>query len=101
MRAAGVINWQSLRNCTTDSSTPNEGVAMKKLASALLLTVSALLMTGCARPFEWGYSPAYTAHERHEMIARNWDYEGKQIFDDIDAALLLRPSSRLTLWNVR
>jgi len=83
-------------------STPNEGVAMKKVATALLLTVCGLLMsTGCARPFEWGYSPAYTAQERHEMIARNWDYEGKQIFDDIDHALLLRPSGNLTMWNVR
>jgi hypothetical protein len=81
--------------------TPNEGVAMKKVATALLLTVYGLLMTGCARPFEWGYSPAYTAQERHEMIARNWDLEGKQIFDDIDAALLLRPVGHLTMWNVR
>jgi hypothetical protein len=74
---------------------------MKKAASALLLTVVGLLMTGCARPFEFGYSPAYTAHERHQQIARNWDYEGKQIFDDIDHALLLRPAGSLTMWNVR
>jgi hypothetical protein len=74
---------------------------MKKVASTLLLTILALAFTGCARPFEFGYSPAYTAHERHQMIARNWDYEGKQIFDDIDAALLLRPAGHLTLWNVR
>jgi hypothetical protein len=35
------------------------------------------------------------------MIARNWDYEGKQLVDDFDSAMLLRPSSRLTIWNVR
>ena len=74
---------------------------MKKVASALLLTVLGLLMSGCARPFEWGWSPAYTADERHKMIARNWDYEGKQMFDDIDHALLLRPAGHLTEWNVR
>jgi hypothetical protein len=35
------------------------------------------------------------------MIARNWDYEGKQLMDDVDMALLLRPASHLTIWNVR
>jgi hypothetical protein len=67
----------------------------------LLVCLLALVAGGCARPFEIGWSPAYTARERHHMIARNWDYEGKQLIDDLDSALLLRPSSRLTLWNVR
>jgi hypothetical protein len=67
----------------------------------LLVVLLALVAGGCARPFEIGWSPAYTARERHHMIARNWDYEGKQLIDDLDSALLLRPSSRLTLWNVR
>ena len=58
-------------------------------------------VVGCARPFEIGWSPAYTARERHHMIARNWDYEGKQLIDDVDSVLLLRPASRLTIWNVR
>ena len=74
---------------------------MKKFAASLVLLFTAVLTTGCARPFEWGWSPAYSGEERHKMIARNWDYEGKQIFDDIDAALLLRPMSHLTLWNLR
>ena len=56
---------------------------------------------GCARPFELGYTPAYTAHERDQQIARNWDYEGKQLVDDFDHALLLRPAGRMTIWNVR
>jgi hypothetical protein len=72
---------------------------MKKLAALTLLTVS--LVGGCARPFEVGWTPGYTAKERGQMIARNWDYEGKQSQDDLDHALLLRPASRLTAWNVR
>ena len=39
--------------------------------------------------------------ERQQLILRNWDYEGKQKDDDIDSALLLRPASHLTIWNVR
>ena len=74
---------------------------MKKFAASVVLLFSAVLSTGCARPFEWGYSVAYTTDERHKMIARNWDYEGKQMIDDIDSALLLRPMSHLTLWNLR
>ena len=75
---------------------------MKKLlaASALLLIVSSSAI-GCARPGEFGWTPAYSAHERGQLIARNWDYEGKQTQDDLDAILLLRPASRLTAWNVR
>ena len=75
---------------------------MSKLALlSLLLAVSALLSIGCARPFEIGYTPAYTTQERGEQIARNWDLEGKQMQDDIDHALLLRPAGNLTIWNVR
>jgi hypothetical protein len=74
---------------------------MKKFAASLVLLFAAVSNTGCARPFEWGWSPAYSADERHKMIARNWDYEGKQIFDDIDSILLLRPMSHLTMWNLR
>ena len=60
---------------------------MKKFAASLVLLFTAVLSTGCARPFEWGWSPAYSGEERHKMIARNWDYEGKQIFDDIEIRL--------------
>ena len=75
---------------------------MTKLALFAVLSGSALLMSvGCARPGEIGYTPAYTTQERFNMIARNWDYEGKQMQDDIDHVLLLRPASRLTTWNVR
>ena len=70
---------------------------MKSIKTALLLVLSLgslFAVTGCA-------SPAYSAQERHAQIARNWDYEGKQATDDWDHILLLRPPSRLTIWNVR
>jgi hypothetical protein len=70
---------------------------MKRLA----LLVLAIAATGCARPGEVGWSPAYSRKELNQQIARNWDWEGKQIIDDIDHALLLRPMGHLTLWNLR
>lgn len=73
---------------------------MKKLLLLVLLTGS-LMGTGCARPYEVGWTPAYSAKERYQMILRNWDYDGKQKDDDIDSALLLRPASHMTIWNVR
>jgi hypothetical protein len=74
---------------------------MKKLVLGIALTGCMFLTSACARPFEIGWSPGHTARERHRMIARNWDYEGKQLVEDIDHILLLRPASRLTIWNVR
>jgi hypothetical protein len=71
---------------------------MKKLAALVLLAGG---LVGCARPNEVGWTPAYTLHEREQLILRNWDYDGKQKDDDIDSALLLRPAGHLTLWNVR
>jgi hypothetical protein len=73
----------------------------KKCAASIVLTFAAVSLTGCARPFELGWSPAYSADERGKMIARNWDYEGKQAVEDVDHVLLLRPMSHLTLWNLR
>lgn len=67
---------------------------MKTLVFAMILAGLAAGMTGCA-------TPGYTTRERGQMITRNWDYEWKQAQDDIDSVLLLRPSSRLTVWNVR
>jgi hypothetical protein len=67
---------------------------MKTMLLVVLLAGMSFLLSGCA-------TPAYTAGERFQMIARNWDYEWRQAQDDIDTVLLLRPSSRLTVWNVR
>ncbi len=56
---------------------------------------AACLGGGCATP---GLSP----HERDQLIARNMDYDGKQIIDDIDRdVLFLRPASHMTIWNVQ
>jgi hypothetical protein len=74
---------------------------MKKLARFGAMCGLAILAAGCARPFEIGWTPAYSARERNQQIARNWDYEGKQAVDDFDSAMLLRPASRMTIWNVR
>lgn len=67
---------------------------MKTLVLFAILAGLSMLNTGCA-------TPAYSAGERWQMIARNWDYEWKQAQDDTDSLLLLRPASRLTIWNVR
>lgn len=78
---------------------------MRTLALFGLLVASVALSTGCAPTklgrTEWGYTPGYTAAEHSDMILRNWDYEGKQIVDDLDSFFLLNPASTLTTWNVR
>ena len=67
---------------------------MKSLALIALVAGSLFIGAGCA-------TPGYSAQERNQMIARNWDYEIKQASDDFDYLLLFRPASRLTIWNVR
>jgi len=67
---------------------------MKSLLVGLLVAIGASSLGGCA-------TPAYSAHERWQMIGRNWGYEWRQAQDDMDSALLLRPSGTLTLWHVR
>lgn len=67
---------------------------MKTLALIGLLSGTMFVGAGCA-------TPGYTAQERNQQIARNWDYEIKQASDDFDHLLLLRPASRLTIWNVQ
>ena len=72
------------------------------LVTGLLLGGAAMCggLSGCARPNEIGWTPVYTTGERAQMIARNWDMEGKMTQDDIDDILLLRPMSGLTTWHV-
>ena len=67
---------------------------MKQAVTWIVLAMGLLLSSGCA-------TPAYTTHERMQLISRGWGYEWAQAQDDIDHTLLLRPPSRLTPWNVR
>jgi hypothetical protein len=67
---------------------------MKSLALIALLAGTMFLTAGCG-------TPGYTAEERNQLIARNWNYDIRQASDDFDYLLLLRPASRLTVWNVR
>jgi hypothetical protein len=74
-----------------------EGEFMKKLLLLVPLAGAMLFSTfttGCA-------SPAYSPDERHQQIARNADYEGKQATDDSDHFLMLKPAGHMTIWNVR
>ena len=67
---------------------------MKMFVMLTVLAAGMFMSTGCA-------TPAYSSAERGRMILRNWDYEWKQVQDDVDYVLLLRPASRNTIWNVR
>ena len=68
---------------------------MKKFFLLLILVGTIGLSGGC------GSTPAYSSRERGQNICRNWNYDGAQAMDDIDHLLLLQPTGRLTLWNVR
>jgi hypothetical protein len=72
-----------------------EGEVMKKLVVLALVVAFSVLSTGC------GATPAYSGKERGRMIARNWNYQGRQINDDVDHALMLRGGGWLTVWNVK
>ena len=67
---------------------------MKAFVFKIALAGAALSFCGCA-------TPAYSGHERWQLISRNWNMEAKQINDDIDVLLLLRPMSHMTMWHVR
>jgi hypothetical protein len=68
---------------------------------SMLLLLGAMVVTGCARPGEVGWSTAYNRTELDRQIVRNWDWDGKQMVDDIDHTLLLRPMGHLTIWDLR
>ena len=65
-----------------------------KLVALLFVLSGILSLTGCG-------TPGYTAQERNQQIARNWDYEWRQTSDDFDHLFLLRPASHMTIWNVQ
>ena len=67
---------------------------MRKLACLLLLAGGVFGMGGCA-------SPAYTGGENLARTMRTWEYDNKQMIDDIDSVFLFRPPSRSTIWNLR
>ena len=67
---------------------------MRKLACLMMLVGGAIGLGGCA-------SPAYTGGENWARTLRTWDYENKQMIDDIDYELMLRPPSHSTVWNLR
>jgi hypothetical protein len=58
-------------------------------------------LLGTALVYGTGCTPAYSVQERNALIGRTWKYDAKQAVDDLDSALLLRPPSRMTVWNVR
>ena len=65
---------------------------MKSILLLLVLAGLAVSLQGCA-------TPAYSFDERMQIIGRGWNYDGEQIADDIDHVLLLRPASRMTIWD--
>ncbi len=67
---------------------------MKKIAMICLATAGMLMTVGCE-------TPVYSAKERGQAISRNVGLEWQMLQDDVDNALLLRPVSVLTRWNVR
>ena len=71
-------------------------------AATLMLSGLCLPTTGCVaglRP-QIGSTPTLSRQERYARIGRNWGLEFQMINDDIDAALMLRPVSGLTIWTV-
>lgn len=67
---------------------------MKAFCLTVVLAGAALSFCGCA-------TPGYSGNERWQLITRNWGQEEKQMNDDIDVLLLLRPMSHMTMWHVR
>jgi hypothetical protein len=73
-----------------------------KTVICALVGAAAMMCGGCSMFFSSGFAtPAYSGHERGQLIARDQNYEWRQAQDDIDHVLLLRPASSLTIWNVR
>jgi hypothetical protein len=67
---------------------------MRNLVIIGLLATVSLVGGGCQTP---AYSPA----ERASQIGRTWKVDSRQVIDDFDSALLLRPPSRMTIWHIR
>jgi hypothetical protein len=69
---------------------------MKRLAFVMLVAMTGMTcVSGCTLD-----TPAYSAKERFQQIGRNMYFDGEAFNDDVDHALLLRPSNQNTIWNV-
>lgn len=78
---------------------------MKTLSYMALLLGVVALGAGCAEErfgdFDPLATPAYSGVERGDLIAHSVHTDWQEAQDDIDEVLLLRPSSQMTIWNVR
>ena len=67
---------------------------MKKIVCLLLLAGGAFGIGGCA-------TPAYTGGENLARTLRTWDYEYKQMNEDINHVFLFQPPSQSSIWNLK
>ena len=78
---------------------------MKSIALLTLAAGALMFSSGCAKHYtldnDFGATPGYSSTERYQQIYRAWDYEGKQLMDDVDTVLMLRPAGHLTKWHVQ
>lgn len=76
-----------------------------KLIALTLLAGGLMGLTGCNHRIphqnDFGATPGMSSRDRYQEIDSNWAFEGQQFVDDVDSLLLLRPSSRMTMWNTR
>ena len=70
---------------------------MKLLALSVIVAGLGFFSSGC---IDFAATPAYSGQERAAQIGRNVSYDWEQLADDTDHALMLRPASRMTIWDV-
>jgi hypothetical protein len=79
---------------------------MKLALLAIALAGLSTLASGCATPAYSGGLPTIqfpeekATGENANNTLRNWHYENRQMWDDINSAFLFQPASRMTKWNV-
>ena len=81
------------------------GRSARLVLAAACLSGTALATGGCGgargpAAGEFTATPIFSTKERFTRIGRNIDIELKMLNDDLDRALLLRPVTGLTEWNV-
>mgnify|MGYP001226897430 CR=1 FL=1 len=84
-------NWCD-RNWDVTSTGNRKAKVMKTRVAAILLSAVLLGSIGCS-------TPAYSGMERAQIIKRGWIHDWAQLQDDIDHLLLLRPASKMSVWN--